>query len=416
MRIGIIGAGAAGLATAWLLEGVHDTLVLEARESVGGNLRSAYVPGGKGTPTALELGVQGIPLHLSTVAGEFTKSVGLEDRWDELPTGCALVHDDGPSPRSAGRGVNAAPRVTADEARAAEELLASHAADWERQEIPWTATLAESVELWDLPRHVKDQALYALPASVFGCAPVDARNLSARAVGPLYADPGPEADARTYRLRGGMQSLAWQLARQCPSAQIVHGAAVRRVRRSNSQFELVDSHGARHLVDAVVLALTAESARCIVGELGGTGPLRRILGAYDYNDLVYGVHSDPCYLPAERGEWAPMTISLHGAWAETTSWHELPDGDVFVSLLTHRETMPRASLTSTAFRLLLPTPAMLTAQAELLRLQGEGGLYFAGHITTPLDDLDSVLSSAVAVARRLAPGSPRLATFTGADG
>ncbi|KOG90050.1 FAD-dependent oxidoreductase [Streptomyces varsoviensis] len=411
MRIGIVGAGVAGLATAWLLDGVHDTLVLEARESVGGNLRSAYVPDSTGAPTALELGVQEVPLHLTTVVGEFAKAVGLEDQWEEVPPGRAIVHDDAPSPRSAG-----VPRVTGDEAREAEGLLASHAADWERKEVPWTTTLAELVEPWDLPRHVKVQAVYALPASVFGCAPVDAQHLSARAVGPLFADPGPGADARTYRLRGGMQSLAWQLARQCPNTRIVNGAAVRRVRRFNGQFELVDSGGARHMVDAVVLALTAEAARCVVGALGGAGPLHRLLGAYDYNDLVYGVHSDPCYLPAERGEWAPMTISLHGAWAETTTWHELPDGDVFVSQLTHRETLPRASLTSTAFRLLQPTPAMLTAQSELLRLQGEGGLYFAGHITTPLDDLDSVLGSAVAVARRLAPDSPRLTPFAGAAG
>ncbi|MEU2790969.1 FAD-dependent oxidoreductase [Streptomyces sp. NPDC007100] len=416
MRVGIAGAGAAGLATAWLLEDAHDTLVLEARESVGGNLRSAYVPGSAGAPTALDLGVQEVPLQLSSVAGELAKALGMGGHWEELPTGRTIVCDGTPSARTGGNGSAGAPRVTADEALAAQELLASEAADWQRQDVAWTVPMADLVEPWELPRHVKEQAVYALPASVFGCTPADARGLSARAVGTFYADPGPDADACTYRLRGGMQALAWQLARECRNTRFVPGAAVRRVRRVNGRLEMIDSHGDRHLVDAVVLALPAEAARRVVGSLGGTGPLRRVLGAYDYNDLVYGAHSDPCYLPGERGRWSPTTLALHGAWAETTTWHAKPGGDVFVSQLTHRDVLPRSVLATTAFRTVLPTPAMLTAQDELLRLQGEGGLYFAGHITTPVDDLDSVLGSAVAVARHLATDSRRLRSLMRATG
>ncbi|MFD7666828.1 FAD-dependent oxidoreductase [Streptomyces sp. NPDC059788] len=417
MKVGIAGAGAAGLATAWLLEETHDTLVLEARDSIGGNLRSAHLPDGDtGSPAALDLGVQEVPRHLTAVAGEIAKALGMEGHWEQLPSERAVVCDGTPLARSSDNGSSGALRVTEDETLAAQELLASQAAEWARKDIAWTVPLAELVEPWDLPEHVRDQAVYALPASLFGCTRSDARGLSARAVGAFYADPGPDADARTYRLRGGMQALAWQLARQCRSARIVPGTAVRRVRRVNGRLEMTDSAGGRHPVDAVVLALPAEDARGVVGPLGGTGTLRRLLGAYDYNDLVYGVHSDPCYLPAARDRWAPTTLSLHGGWAETTTWRERSGGDVFVSQLTHRAEPPRCVLASTAFRTLLPTPAMLTAQAELLGLQGEGGLYFAGHLTAPVDDLDSVLGSAVAVARHLAPDSPRLSALVRAIG
>lgn len=406
MRVGIAGAGAAGLATAWLLDGVHDTLVLEAREDIGGNLRSVHLPGAAGTPTALDLGVQEVPGD--GVTARLAEALGLDGtQWDEVPAGRTVVRD-GPRAARATDGRPPAPcRATEDAAGEAAELLAAHAAAWQRDELAWTVPLAAMVEPWDLPRHVKDAGVYALPASVFGCTLQDARRLSARAVGMFYADPGDGADARTYRLRGGMQALAWQLARRCRSVQLLPGTSLRRIRRTAGRLEMIDAHGARHTVDAVVLALPAEAARCVLGSLGGAGRVRALLTAYTYHDLVYGVHGDPCYLPAGREHWSPSTVTVHGPWAETTAWQRRPEGDLFVSQLTHRDTLPRSVLASTAFRTLQPTPEMLSAQAELLSLQGDGGVYFAGHVATRSDDLDSVLASAADVARRLAPRSPR---------
>ncbi|MFH8751708.1 FAD-dependent oxidoreductase [Streptomyces rimosus] len=411
MRVGIAGAGAAGLATAWLLDGLHDTLLLEARSDIGGNLRSMHPPGGTGTPHALDLGVQEVPLHLAGRTARLADALGLGDgQWTELPSGHAVVCD------GAAAGARHACRTGAEEADAAVGLLSEQAAAWQREAVPWTVPLQDLVEPWDLPRHVKDEAVYARPASVFGCTLREARRLSARSVGAFYADPGKEADARTYRLRGGMQALAWQLARRCRSARLVPEAALRRVRRTGGHLEMVDSRGARHPVDAVVLALPADAARRVLGSTGGTGRIRSLLNTYAYHPLVYGVHDDPCYLPADRGRWAPTTVSVHGPWAESTTWRERPEGDLFVSQLTHRDVRPRSVLATTAFRTLQPTPAMLRAQAELLGAQGRGGLYFAGHLTTRVDDLDSVVASAADVARRLAPESPRLAQLTTTTG
>ncbi|MFD7663901.1 FAD-dependent oxidoreductase [Streptomyces sp. NPDC059788] len=416
MRVGIAGAGAAGLATAWLLDGVHDTLLLETRRDVGGNLRSVHPPAGSGTPTALDLGVQEVPLHLAGLTRRLADALGLDSgQWTRVPADRTIIRD-GTSARRRADGAGTAHRGTGESSAHAADLLAKHAASWQRDDLAWIVRLEEVVEPWDLPRHVKDEAVYALPASVFGCTLLDARRLSARAVGAFYADRGDGADARTYRLRGGMQALAWQLARQCRSARLVPGAALRRVRRTAGRLEMIDGHGARHAVDAVVLALPAEAARCVLGSLGGAGRTQALLSTYTYRDLVYGVHEDPCYLPADRERWTPSTVTVHGPWAETTTWRARPGGDLFVSQLTHRGTLPRTVLATTAFRTPQPTPQMLSAQAELLSLQGEGGVYFAGHTTTRVDDLDSSLASAVAVARLLAPDSPRLARLAGTTG
>ncbi len=40
MKIAVIGGGAAGLVTAWLLDGVHEVVLLERASSLGGNIRT----------------------------------------------------------------------------------------------------------------------------------------------------------------------------------------------------------------------------------------------------------------------------------------------------------------------------------------------------------------------------------------
>lgn len=58
MRIAIIGAGAAGLATAWMLDPVHELVVFEREKIVGGHVRTlgGNVPAPPGVPT-LDTGV-----------------------------------------------------------------------------------------------------------------------------------------------------------------------------------------------------------------------------------------------------------------------------------------------------------------------------------------------------------------------
>ena len=41
--VGIVGGGMAGVSLAWLLDGAYDVILLEARDSIGGNVRSVDV-------------------------------------------------------------------------------------------------------------------------------------------------------------------------------------------------------------------------------------------------------------------------------------------------------------------------------------------------------------------------------------
>lgn len=410
MRVGIAGGGIAGLAAAWLLDGVHEVVLLEERHSLGGNLRSVRLPGNRGSVETVELGVQGVPLRAAPWTAAVASAVGLRrEDWTALPSGRAIQRDDAAAQPLPAGGTGAAGQIAPEDARQAFAVLGSQAADWARQDVAWEVPLAERTAAWQLPALVKDEVVHALAASLFGCTVREAGQLSARAVGAFYADPDEDGDADLFRLREGMQSLAWRLAADTSTTTLLPGRALRELQRGRHGLQMLDSSGARHPVDAVVLSLPAYAARSAIGALPHAARLDSALSAFTYRDLVYGVHRDTRYLPTERQHWTPSRITVHGPWAESTSWTRRPGGeDVFVSQLTHRDELPRVLLETAVFRTLQPTPPMFAAQNELDTLQGLEDLYFAGHLTARVNDLESALSSAASVCRRLTPGLPRL--------
>ncbi|MFF8555664.1 FAD-dependent oxidoreductase [Streptomyces sp. NPDC015501] len=407
MRVAIAGAGMAGLAAAWLLEESHDVLLLEEQEAPGGNLRTFFPPDPVHMPEAVELGVRAVPSSPDSLVGRLSGALGLDrGQWLPLPSGHLLLSDRGEADGSRRTTSPLAP-VRREEAVRATALLAEQAHHWKSERLDWEVPLREMVEDFDLPEQLKEVAVYSLPAATFGCTLEEAGLLSARAVGELWAeDPATPAPV-SCRLRGGMQSLARHLVSRSPHAELAIGTALRTVHRRGGKPELTDTNGHRYRVDALVLAVPADEAARILSP--PFGPLRARLASYAYRPLLYQVHQDPCHMPVDRGTWAPSTVTVHGPWAETTDWHPTKNGDLFVSQVTHRKPRPRTPLASAGFRTVQPTPGMLKAQRELLRFQGDGGVFLAGHVTTPVNTLENALGSAVAVTRHLAPRSRRLA-------
>ncbi|MFE5834316.1 FAD-dependent oxidoreductase [Streptomyces sp. NPDC056488] len=411
MRVAIAGAGMAGLTTAWLLEETHDIVLLEEREKPGGNLHTFLPPGPTHAPETVELGVRAVSLDPDSLVMRLSLALGLDrGQWLSLPSGQLLLGDRERAEDSCGT-TSPPVRKRCEEAEEAAALLAEQAHKWRSGELGWEVPLREMVEDFDLPRRTKDMAVYSLPAATFGCTLAEAGLLSARAIGEFYAkDPATPSQA-AGRPRKGMQSLALRLVSDSPRMESKFGTAVRALQRRAGKTELTDAKGRRHQVDALVLAVPADTAAQILSSYPGS--LQARLASYAYRPLRYQVHRDPCYMPSDRDVWTPSTVTVHAPWAETTDWYAMKSGDLFVSQVTHRSHRPRAPLASAAFRTVQPTPRMLQAQRELLRSQGDGGLFFAGHVTTSVNTLENALKSAVEVTHQLAPRSRRLARLLG---
>ncbi|WP_439681079.1 FAD-dependent oxidoreductase [Embleya sp. MST-111070] len=421
MRIGIAGAGIAGLTLAWLIDGTHDSVVLEARDDIGGNLCSRRFVDAGGATRVIDLGVHGVPLEAFTLFQSLTRNLGLaEDDWITTPAtytiaqaGRELPLFRGPLTAPGGDKTAQSDPSTAD-ARQAIAMLVREAADWIARDLDWAVPLRDVVEPWSLPATVKENVVYALPSSLWACDLPRASTLSARATAAVFASDAPAGTTPTTQtLREGMQDVARRLAARLDTADLRPGAALRHIRRVGDRLAMIDSRGDTHTVDTIVLAVPADAAAEALRDLPEADMARRALSAYRYADIAHGVHLDPCYLCPDPLHRSTTNITVDGAWAPSTVRRRFDDGgEAFVSRLDHRESLPRRLLARAGFRTLLPLPAMFAAQRRLRELQGHGDLYFAGHVMTQVPTQESAMVTAVDVARVLAPDNPRLAILT----
>ncbi|MEE1928829.1 FAD-dependent oxidoreductase [Streptomyces sp. TRM 70351] len=415
MRVGIAGAGTAGLTTAWLLDPCHETVVLEGRGDVGGNARTVQVRAG-GSTHCLDLGVREVSDQFS-LWSRLVRSAGLgPDPLVSVPASLTLRRSDESRPYLVGPHTPDADRdreAVLGPAWEALGRLGREASRWEEEDLDGKVTVAEAGD-WTTPiTDVENDVVHALPASVFGCGVEDVAGLSARGVGGFFAAPQPSTSEAPVMqsLRGGTQELARALTGQLDAAEVHLRAPLHRLETDGDRFAMIESSGRRHLVDAVVLAVPPYAAAAALQSLAGCAGLRAALDAFTYQELVYAAHLDPFGMPEDRKHWSTTNVTVHDGWSETTTWYGPGHhAEVFVSQITHRGT-PRRQVARASFRTLLPTPAADRARRRLARHREEG-LHFAGAYTRSLDSQEDAVVSAVDVARELAPASPRLAQLT----
>ncbi|TDB71111.1 FAD-dependent oxidoreductase [Actinomadura sp. KC216] len=415
MRVGVVGAGVAGLTAAWLLDDAHDVTVFEARSRIGGNARSITVRLADST-VSLDIGAQdftfaGFPHHarllellglapsaLVDVPMSLTVSASGRSR-PVLVTNHTPAVDRGRAP------------VLGDAQEALNAFLA-RAAQWETDDVSWEKPLAELIEPLNTSTDLKENLLYAWPAAIFGCSNERAREMSARAATAfLVCGPAPAAGAAAVwqNLRGGLESLAWALAADLsPRATIRTGAPVQAIRQSFGCLEVLETSGRRTEVDRVVFGAPAEAVGPMLAAMPGTERLRETLASITYADAVFGLHLDPTYLPSSREFWSTTNLEVRDGWSHSTSWFGPAHGvDVFKSRLTNREKEPERLLARAEFRHPFPSPEAMRAQCRLADLQGTAHLHFAGSYVSGVDGQESSVVTALEAAGPLVPGGRR---------
>ncbi|GAB2917250.1 NAD(P)-binding protein [Streptomyces sundarbansensis] len=411
MRVGIAGGGIAGLTLAWLLGESHEVLLLEERPRLGGNAESVRTTV-LGSPYVVDLGVRETPVEESPVWRYMAASAGIpvEDLVATIGSRVVFREDERSAlwVSAADPGDTIRPVTTGGPAYRAMARLAGESARREAEGASWDLTLDELLNAWSpLPSSV-EHLLCALPASLHGCTLDEVRNLSARAVGATLTKP--DGVPRTTYLRFGATSLSQGLAADCSrSVKMLLGNGLRAVRQAGAGFELVDTTGAAHPVDAVALALPADHARASLSGMPGTSGWQTALNTVAYREVTYALHRDPYGMPENRRLWSAGNTTMDGHRSQTTTWYGPSLGiDLFVSQVDHRPVPPREELARSSFRATLPTPASCWARQRLGEIEAGQRLLFLGHCTTPVETQEAVMRSALAVAHHLAPRSQRL--------
>ena len=413
MRIGIIGGGAAGLATAWLLEQDHDVTLFEKDERFGGHAHTIDIEV-DGRTLSVDAGFQ---FFARTAAyATFNRLLdALDVPRTSYPATLTVARDDGTRPVAMPpvRGwrpvwSSLTPRAIVDLLRFRSFLsgipafLAEH---------DTTMTISEYVERRRLPKRFVDDFLFPLLLAFWCVDLAEFRGFAAyNALYYLGANlPKGITPPAQSEIPGGLRVYVDALVASLQHASLRSGAPVESVTRDADDSLIVTAAGERHPFDHVVLACDASAAHDLLAGVPETAEMRGQLARFGYFDTTIAIHGDARLMPRDRAAWSVVNVRTDGAHSQLSIWSPARGLPVFKSWVTFDDELPQPLYATATYRHGLIDTTYFDAQRRLRPLQGAHGVSLAGLYTADTDSHESAILSAVAVAERLAPDASRLA-------
>jgi predicted NAD/FAD-binding protein len=410
LRIAIVGSGAAGLMSAWLLQSEHDVSLFEASSRIGGHINTVKVATELGE-LPIELGAEFVFEYGYTGLHAVVKRLGLHFERASLP---ASINIEGrptfvlpPASKAAIRSV-LNPATLRDLAWVGRLAITgervARAADWDLD-------VAGLIARAGVPRDVADRFLVPLIASGWGVPREVALGLAAysvvRVMGLRLAH-----EPHNFTLAGGLSTYTSRLAADSPRCRLHLNTPVLGLDRDQGELVVTTALGAQRF-DAVILACDwFNSARICAG----SAPLevwRRVFESFEDYQVRVALHRDQSYMPADRALWSSGNFFLSKTLQpRNTIWAGFRwRAPLYRTWLRPGEAEPKGTLQVANYRHIITTPRHHGRQQQLARLQGTAGVWAAGMYTTGIDNHESALRSALRVAERLAPNNERVRWF-----
>lgn len=417
MRLAIIGAGAAGLTAAYLLEAEHDVTVFEAEPRLGGHAHTVTVEQG-GEAIAIDAGFEFFSGRLFPT---FTRLLGLlQVPLHRYPlTATFYTHDQRyvsllPPVRD-GRLVWSAlrPRPVLDLLQFGFALLRAGPLMRSRDT---SVTLAQFMAGLPVLRSFKRRFLAPFLLAGWCVEPDEFLSFSAYDV-LSYSYWHRPAGLQPYtwtEVVGGTQAYMQALAAALARAVVRPGCAVAGLTRRGRAYALQTADGGQHEFDQVLLATNAQVAARLLAGVEGAEAQRHVLGQVEYFPTSIAVHGDARLMPADRRYWSVVNTRYDGTYSANTVWKGWKSRTpIFRSWVTFEPRLPEPLYALVQFDHPKVNAAYFRAQKELTPLQGQGQLWLAGAYLHDIDSHESAVLSAVNVARRLSPASARLRQLVG---
>jgi predicted NAD/FAD-binding protein len=405
-RIAIIGAGGAGLVSAWMLEDQHEVCVYEASSWFGGHARTIEVPYEGGVGLA-ETGFRFVITDSFMRVRALFEALGVEV--EEQARGMTLMRPGRAPlvlpPRNLAQTYRLAssPRVFADLLRlrrwnaCGPEFLVSN---------DKTTTLAEFCQREGFSREFVDGLLLPMIAGSWGASRTQMNEF------PIYNVFSVFLGATILAIRGGASAYIAKLVADIRRAILYRNRAVVQLRRAeDGGVWVIDQQGDSQRFDEVVIATECPYAVALAAEVD---PERaELLGQFSSFEATIVVHTDTSVMPPRVADWSMVNVTLPDDPSEQPSQTDCLDWEQGVPVLRTwihgRERYPRGAVHEQTFLHQLVTAKTPALRERLLARQGERGLWFTGMYVGSVDNHEAALESAMAVAERLSPDSGRLA-------
>jgi uncharacterized protein len=423
-RVGIIGGGLAGVSCAWLLDGVADAVLFEARGTVGGHAETIPVRVG-GQWIAADVGAQFFADGTHPTYTRLLEVIGLQNATVDAEMTITVTGGTEDLPLFVSPSSDRAWPIFAEWNRAALEafFVFALAAKQFTEDGNWLVPLADWLEALPVPQAQRDGLLLPLLAALTGCTLSQALALSARSA--LFfigrALPSNLIGLRYNNSLLGLGGNVKVLAEQCHNLTVHLGSPVIHVQPTTRGFRIRNADGATANVDVLVFANPPFRAQPLLPDLPELAPAAALLAAFHDFPAVIAIHRDPTYMPARAAFWSSYNADVSDDRCEGSIWYgalrPVPAGGrplrLFKSWVTGRSRDPADIVFRQPFRHPLITPAFIEAGRQLASLQGRADVWFAGSYTGEVDSQETALTSAMNVVRDLDPQAPNLLLLGG---
>lgn len=420
-NVAIIGAGASGLVSAWLLEQDFHVTLLEKENYIGGHIATIPITI-KGKEYPIEAGAE---FFSDMMFPEFnkllkvlqvpTRKYPLSYTFYNTATNHTLVlpplQDDHILWRSC------APAHWFDLIHFKKFMdKGTITVQTEDHDL----TLRDYADELGLPTAFKEQFLYPFFAASWGVTCPDIQNFAAYDIikWVLLNKPANIHAAHWNEIPGGMNTYVKAIHNQLENTTIVTQCDVTGINKTNSGFKIVTSNG-DFVCDHLVLATNAQIASSLLKNISSAKPVQAALSNIEYFTAHIAIHGDKRLLPPNQADWSAANIAYNNTQsALTISKPWMQEVPLFRSWITYNvwtdapKMMPEPLYALRTYHHPKVTPTYFETQKKLAHLQGKNNLWIAGFYTHDTDSHNSAIVSAINIAKKLAPLSERLTQLT----
>jgi len=423
-KVAIIGGGAAGLVTAWLIEKNHDVTLYEAKDHLGGHAETIDIMV-NGKKISVEGGTEffnknayphfvnllsyfNIPLHSFTLTSIFYKTDG-SDVIMLPPVHDGIIEWKSLTPYNINRSLQLASVIAKGR-----DILASNNTD---------ISLQQFVDTLKISKDFKNNFFYPFVASQWAVSINDIQEFSAYDTLKYMTEGMDSGNFQWFEVDGGLRKYIEAVRDALQNTQIKMSTRVTDITKNNGHFIVKDENGNQNEYDQVVIATDASVAGSLLHNMAEASDISLLLSKVSYYKTTIAIHSDPRFMPPNKKDWRVVDIRYDGVNSETTIYKNWLSSDtpIFKSWLNYDvraphdkgDPMPTNLYAMVYYNHPVVSPYYFQAQKFIEQVQGNNNLWFVGMWTFDNDSHESAINSAIKIAKQLAPNSDRLKVLEG---
>ncbi len=422
-RVAVVGGGAAGLTTAWLLEPIHSVTLYEKTGRLGGHADSVDLMV-KGKNVTVESGFE---FFSKSLHPHFIRLLNhLQVPVNPFVLISTFYHTDGHDtiilpPFHSGR-IEWESTDVSDLNRMIQFKKVLDAATPLIRSGEAAITLKTFIDSIDVTEAFKEQFLYPYIASGWGIETHKIKGYSAYNTLKYIVNGQEDNTYQWLEVTGGTKKYIDALSKALVHTKIKIRTAIENISYANGIYTITEDDGSSEQYDHLVLATHADEAGHLLKGIPEAQDMSTMLKKVRYIDTLIALHGDIRFMPPDKKDWRVANVRYDGKNTALTAYKKRPGlPPVFKSWVTldvrapgdNKGPMPDPLYSLAVYQHAVTDLDYYHVQRAAQMVQGNRNLWYAGAWMHDNDSHESAVISAKVIGEKLAPFTERMLVLQG---